>query len=146
MVVHVLTKFSETVEYLAYLIHQDLYVHFTKYINEQFLSSILTTGDCIWLDVDSSIKELMDICRELFPVVSYAYSSLPTYPCGTVGYVMASNNPVGREGWWERGREREGGKEGGRGGEEGMERGGGEERERQGRDGGSVEGKEETVR
>ena len=129
MVVHVLIFFSETVEYLAYLIHQDLYVNFTKYINEQFLSSILTTGDCIWLDVDSSIKELMDICRELFPVVSYAYSSLPTYPCGTVGYVMASNNPVGREGGWERGREGErerGGKEGGGGGGGGEGEGGGE--------------------
>ena len=34
--------------------------------------------------------------REIFPVVGYAFSSVPTYPCGTIGYVLASLNNVSR--------------------------------------------------
>lgn len=33
-------------------------------------------------------------CKTLFPVVEYAYSTIPTYPSGQIGYMLCSKNPV----------------------------------------------------
>lgn len=33
-------------------------------------------------------------CKSLFPVVSYAYCTIPTYPSGQIGFMLCSKNPV----------------------------------------------------
>ena len=50
-------------------------------------------GECIWLDLDL-IQRVAQHSRGIFPVVRFAFSSVPTYPCGTIGYLLASNNAV----------------------------------------------------
>ena len=35
---------------------------------------------------------MLDAAREVYPVVSYAYASVPTYPSGQIGFVIASND------------------------------------------------------
>lgn len=50
-------------------------------------------GECIWLDL-SLIERVVNHSRQIFPVVGFAFSSVPTYPCGTIGYVLASLNSV----------------------------------------------------
>ena len=36
----------------------------------------------------------MTVCRSLFPVVSYAFTTIPSYCGGQIGFVLASLNMV----------------------------------------------------
>ncbi|CAO2590031.1 Spermidine synthase [Lemmus lemmus] len=51
------------------------------------------TGECQWLHLDL-IKEMRHFCKSLFPVVGYAYCTIPTYPSGQIGFMLCSKNPV----------------------------------------------------
>jgi len=46
-------------------------------------------GECQWLHVDF-IKEVMERAREIFPTVQYAYSTVPSYPSGQLGFIVAA--------------------------------------------------------
>lgn len=50
-------------------------------------------GECQWLHLDL-IKEMRHFCKSLFPVVDYAYCTIPTYPSGQIGFMLCSKNPV----------------------------------------------------
>ena len=50
-------------------------------------------GECQWLHLDL-IKEMRHFCKSLFPVVGYAYCTIPTYPSGQIGFMLCSKNPV----------------------------------------------------
>lgn len=54
--------------------------------------AIATQGECIWLHLPL-INDLMQMTQTLFPVAEYAYTSIPTYPSGTIGFVVASLDP-----------------------------------------------------
>ena len=54
---------------------------------------ICDTGECLWLHLDL-IKSMLTFCNNLFPVTSYAYCTIPTYPSGQIGFVLCSKNPV----------------------------------------------------
>lgn len=54
---------------------------------------ICCQGECIWLDLPL-IKKLMTIARHLFPSVAYGNVSTPTYPCGTLGFLVCSLDKV----------------------------------------------------
>lgn len=56
-----------------------------------FLVSL--TGECQWLHLEL-IKEMRSFCETLFPAVEYAYSTIPTYPSGQIGFMLCSKNPV----------------------------------------------------
>ena len=53
---------------------------------------VCTQGECMWLHLDL-IKEMQTFCRELYPVVDYAYCTIPTYPSGQIGFTLCSLNP-----------------------------------------------------
>ncbi|XP_044522645.1 spermidine synthase-like [Gracilinanus agilis] len=46
-------------------------------------------GECQWLHLDL-IKEMRQFCKSLFPVVEYAYCTIPTYPRGQIGFMLCS--------------------------------------------------------
>ncbi|TPX35796.1 spermidine synthase [Synchytrium microbalum] len=50
---------------------------------------IATQGECQWLHLPL-IKTVISQCKEIYPSVSYAYASVPTYPCGQIGFILAS--------------------------------------------------------
>ena len=50
---------------------------------------ICTQGECQWLHLDF-ISGVIGQVRELFPVVQYAYTTIPTYPSGQIGFLIAS--------------------------------------------------------
>lgn len=54
-----------------------------------FLEGELTEriGESIWLHGDL-IRNLKKVCREIFPVVEYAYTTIPTYPSGQIGFMV----------------------------------------------------------
>ena len=56
-------------------------------------SCVNFTGECQWLHLEL-IKEMRTFCKTLFPVVEYAYGTIPTYPSGQIGFMLCSKNPV----------------------------------------------------
>jgi len=48
---------------------------------------VCTQGECMWLHLDL-IKKVITSAKKLFPSVGYAFSSVPTYPCGNIGFVL----------------------------------------------------------
>lgn len=52
---------------------------------------ICTQGECQWLHLDL-IKSMTQFCRTLFPVVEYAFTTIPTYPSGQIGFMMCSTS------------------------------------------------------
>lgn len=50
-----------------------------------------TQGECMWLHLPL-IKKVKDFCKNLYPVVEYAYTSIPTYPSGQIGHILCSKD------------------------------------------------------
>jgi len=50
---------------------------------------ICCQGESIWLHLNL-IKKLVTFSRDIFPSVAYAYASTPTYPSGTIGFLVCS--------------------------------------------------------
>ncbi|XP_055864979.1 spermidine synthase-like [Biomphalaria glabrata] len=53
---------------------------------------VCSQGECMWIHIDL-IKNMLDFCDTLYPSVAYAYTSIPTYPCGQIGFVLCSLDP-----------------------------------------------------
>jgi len=66
---------------------------------DSFLSSVRSAlrpngllcmqGECIWLHLQF-IKETLQAAAHMFEVVDYAYTGVPTYPCGQIGFILCS--------------------------------------------------------
>lgn len=52
---------------------------------------LCTQGECQWLHLDL-IKDVTDMCKSIFPTVKYAFTTIPTYPSGQIGFIVASND------------------------------------------------------
>ncbi|GAB0096429.1 spermidine synthase [Sergentomyia squamirostris] len=52
---------------------------------------ICSQGGTYWTEM-KQVQDTLTHCRSQFPVAAYAYSSVPTYPCGQIGYVIGSLN------------------------------------------------------
>ncbi|ETW83549.1 hypothetical protein HETIRDRAFT_471805 [Heterobasidion irregulare TC 32-1] len=50
---------------------------------------ISTQAECLWLHLPL-IQELRKTTREIFPTAEYAYTTIPTYPSGQIGFVVCS--------------------------------------------------------
>lgn len=53
--------------------------------------SISTQGECLWLHLPL-IKGLREMTKGLFPVSEYAFTTIPTYPSGQIGFVVATKD------------------------------------------------------
>lgn len=52
---------------------------------------VCSQGGTFWTDLNH-VKETLAHCRAQFPVCGYAVASVPTYPCGQIGFVIGSLN------------------------------------------------------
>ena len=52
-------------------------------------SIMCNQGECMWLHLDL-IGEVLKHCKEVFPSVDYAFTTIPTYPSGQIGFLMCS--------------------------------------------------------
>ena len=50
---------------------------------------ICTQGECVWLHIDL-IKPLVESITPFFETVEYAYCTIPSYPSGQIGFVIAT--------------------------------------------------------
>lgn len=53
---------------------------------------ITTQAENIWLHMDI-IAQLKKDCKDIFPVAEYAYTMIPTYPSGSIGFMVCSKDP-----------------------------------------------------
>ncbi|KAJ7632296.1 saccharopine dehydrogenase [Roridomyces roridus] len=53
--------------------------------------SISTQGECLWLHLPL-IKDLRHMTKSIFPVSEYAFTTIPTYPSGQIGFVVATRD------------------------------------------------------
>ncbi|GAA5974029.1 hypothetical protein JCM11641_008222 [Rhodosporidiobolus odoratus] len=53
--------------------------------------TISTQGECIWLHLPL-INDLMSMSRGLFAKAEFGWTSIPTYPSGTIGFVVATKD------------------------------------------------------
>lgn len=53
---------------------------------------VCTQGESLWLHLDL-IQSMNTFCKELYPTVEYAYTTIPTYPSGQIGFMLCSLNP-----------------------------------------------------
>jgi spermidine synthase len=51
-----------------------------------------TQGECLWLHLPL-ISSLRKITSAIFPVAEYAYTTIPTYPSGQIGFMVCSKEP-----------------------------------------------------
>lgn len=52
---------------------------------------VCTQGECMWLHVDL-IQPLMKSIQQTYTSVEYAYTTIPTYPSGQIGFIVATKN------------------------------------------------------
>ena len=50
---------------------------------------VCTQGECMWLHVNL-IKPLVNSISGTFTTVEYAYTAIPTYPSGQIGFIIAT--------------------------------------------------------
>lgn len=50
---------------------------------------ICTQGECMWLHLNL-IKPLVSSIKSLYTSVEYAYTTIPTYPSGQIGFIVAT--------------------------------------------------------
>jgi spermidine synthase len=52
---------------------------------------ICTQGECMWLHLDL-IQPLIQSIQQLYTTVEYAYTTIPTYPSGQIGFIIATKS------------------------------------------------------
>jgi len=50
---------------------------------------VCTQAECQWLHLDL-IKNMMDFSRKIYKHVEYGFTTIPTYPCGQIGFLLLS--------------------------------------------------------
>ncbi|ODV80194.1 spermine synthase [Suhomyces tanzawaensis NRRL Y-17324] len=53
---------------------------------------ISTQAESIWLHMPI-ISKLKQDCKQIFPVAEYGYTMIPTYPSGSIGFMVCSKDP-----------------------------------------------------
>lgn len=53
---------------------------------------ISTQGECLWIHLPL-IKELRAMTSKIFATAEYAYTTIPTYPSGQIGFIVAAKAP-----------------------------------------------------
>lgn len=56
---------------------------------------VCAQGENQWLHLDF-IKNVMGYAKSVFPSVAYAYTTVPTYPSGQIGFIICSKNEGAR--------------------------------------------------
>lgn len=55
---------------------------------------VCSQGSTFYIDI-KHVKETLESCRRQFKNVAYAISSVPSYPCGQIGYIIGCLDEVG---------------------------------------------------
>lgn len=53
------------------------------------MENFISTGGTWWTDLEH-VKATLAHCRKQFATVGYAVTSVPSYPCGQIGFIIGS--------------------------------------------------------
>lgn len=53
---------------------------------------ISTQGECLWLHLEL-IQDLRKFTSDIFATTEYAYTTIPTYPSGQIGFMLCAKSP-----------------------------------------------------
>jgi spermidine synthase len=65
----------------------------TNLSRAELLTMFLGTAENQWLHLPL-ITKLKKDCKEIFPVAEYAYTTIPTYPSGQIGFMVCCKDDV----------------------------------------------------
>lgn len=83
----IITDSSDPVGPASVLFETPFYNSMYKSLREGGI--VCTQGECMWLHLDL-IKPLMDSVSQTFSSVEYAYTTIPSYPSGQIGFILAT--------------------------------------------------------
>jgi spermidine synthase len=83
----IITDSSDPVGPASVLFETPFYNSMYKSLREGGI--VCTQGECMWLHLDL-IKPLVDSISQTFSSVEYAYTTIPTYPSGQIGFIVAT--------------------------------------------------------
>jgi spermidine synthase len=78
---------SDPVGPAEFLFEKPFYQSIKKALREGGIAA--TQAECLWLHMDI-IKRLMVQSKEMFKHAEYAFTTIPTYPCGQIGFAILS--------------------------------------------------------
>ena len=83
----IITDSSDPVGPASVLFETPFYSAMHKSLREGGIVS--TQGECMWLHLDL-VRPLIDNIKNFFTDVGYAYTTIPTYPSGQIGFIIAT--------------------------------------------------------
>ncbi|KAI9226544.1 MAG: spermidine synthase [Piptocephalis tieghemiana] len=86
----IITDSSDPVGPAASLYQAEYYELMRSALREGGL--VCSQGECMWLHLPL-IKEVLDFSKRLYPTVAWAYTTIPTYPSGQIGFFICSKDP-----------------------------------------------------
>lgn len=85
----IITDSSDPIGPAEVLFEMPFYESMKKSLRDGGLIS--TQGECMWLHLNL-IAPMISSCKELFHVVEYAYTTIPTYPSGQIGFLLCAKS------------------------------------------------------
>ena len=85
----IITDSSDPVGPASVLFETPFYDSMYRSLRDQGI--VCTQGECMWLHLDL-IQPLVSAISKFYTTVDYAYTSIPTYPSGQIGFIIASKN------------------------------------------------------
>ncbi|XP_015905676.2 spermidine synthase [Parasteatoda tepidariorum] len=86
----IITDSSDPIGPAQVLFQKPYYESLNKALKEDGI--LCSQGESFWFDLPL-LKSMLKMCREIFPVVDYATSYVPTYPGGQIGYLLCGKSP-----------------------------------------------------
>lgn len=83
----IITDSSDPIGPAACLFEEPYFISMKKALRPGGI--ICTQAGTYWSNLEQ-VKNTMSCCRTVFPIVRYGISSVPTYPTGQIGYMLAS--------------------------------------------------------
>lgn len=84
----IITDSSDPVGPAASLFQKDFFALIKKSLRSGGI--VVSQAECIWLHMNI-IVELVSFCKDMFTNVNYGMISIPTYPCGQIGFIICSD-------------------------------------------------------
>jgi spermidine synthase len=83
----VIVDSSDPIGPASVLFERDFYEVVQKVLTEEGI--VCSQSECQWLHT-KLIREMVNFSRELYRTVEYAYTTIPSYPCGQIGFLVCS--------------------------------------------------------
>lgn len=85
----IITDSSDPIGPAAVLFQMPFYENMKRSLRDGGIIS--TQGECMWLHLEL-IAPMISSCKTLYPVVEYAYTTIPTYPSGQIGFILCGKS------------------------------------------------------